>query len=144
MRKYVYIGLGGFLGAILRVAIKSINISKFNELFPINTLLINISGCFLIALFMTVCIEVLEIDSEIRLGVATGFIGSFTTFSTICKEVIIMLGQGQYMIAAAYTLTSVFLGMSAVYLGIIIAREIIIKFVNRNKAASTEDELSDI
>lgn len=139
MRKYIYIGLGGFLGTILRLAFKSIDLHNINELLPINTLLINVFGSFLIALFLTICIEVLEIDADVRLGIATGFIGAFTTFSTVCKEVVVIFEQGNYLLAIAYTLISIFLGIAAVYIGAIIAREIILKLVNRYKLSDIED-----
>lgn len=137
MRKYIYIGLGGFLGAALRVTVKDISLYKINEVFPINTLLINVLGCFLIALFLTVCIEILEVDPDIRLGVATGFVGAFTTFSTVCKEVVSLLSHGFYFTAAAYIIASLLLGFAAVYLGVVTAREIILKFT-RNKPDNAE------
>lgn len=141
MRKYIYIGLGGFFGAMLRIVFKSIDLHNINGLFPINTLLINVFGSFLLAIFLTICIEVLEIDPDIRLGVATGFIGAFTTFSTVCKEVVIIFEQGHYFLAITYTLISVFLGIAAVYIGTIIAREFIPKSVNRYKTSAIKDEL---
>lgn len=139
MRKYIYIGIGGFLGAMLRLIFKSIDLHNINGLLPINTLLINIFGSFLIALFLTICIEVLEIDADVKLGIATGFIGAFTTFSTVCKEVVIIFEQGNYFLAITYTLISVFSGIAAVYLGAFFAREIILKLVNRYKLSDIED-----
>lgn len=137
MRKYIYIGLGGFFGAMLRLIMKNIDMYKINEVFPIDTLLINVLGCFFISLFLTVCIEILEIDPDIRLGVATGFIGAFTTFSTVCKEVVSMLTQGFYFTAATYTIASLLLGLAAVYFGVVAARKIIMKFT-RNKPDNAE------
>jgi fluoride ion exporter CrcB/FEX len=70
-----------------------------------NTLVVNLVGCFLLAAILTLALEVLEISSDLRLGVSTGFIGAFTTFSTLCKEILIMASQGYYLTAFALPLT---------------------------------------
>jgi CrcB protein len=126
MRKYLYIGLGGFLGAILRTAIKSSSMLKTDVEFPLDTLLINVFGSFLIALFLTLCIKAIKIDLDIRLGVTAGFIGAFTTFSTVCKEVIGLLEQEKTFLAIFYSFISISLGIIAVYTGIVIGKKIIL------------------
>lgn len=130
MRKYIYLGLGGFLGAALRLIIKNLNILRYNEILPLDTLLINVLGSLLIGFFLTICIEVMEIDPDIRLGVASGFIGAFTTFSTVCKEVVSFLDRKYYILAISYSFVSICLGIIAVYTGFIIAKGIIRKFIN--------------
>jgi CrcB protein len=125
MRKYLYIGLGGFLGAVLRTAIKSSSMLKTDVEFPLDTLLINVFGSFLIALFLTLCIKAIKIDLDIRLGITAGFIGAFTTFSTVCKEVLGLLEQEKAYLAIFYSFLSVTLGIVAVYTGIVIAKRII-------------------
>jgi CrcB protein len=139
MRKYIYLGLGGFFGAALRVIIKDTDMLKYNIIFPLDTLLINISGCFLIALFLTICIEVMDIDSDIRLGVASGFIGAFTTFSTVCKQIVVFLEQKYYLLAISYSLISICLGIATVYLGNTAAKKIIIKRINKKKITDSEE-----
>ncbi|MGE5493729.1 MAG: fluoride efflux transporter FluC [Burkholderiales bacterium] len=52
--------------------------------------------CFLLALIMSVALELLELNSNLRLGIATGLLGAFTTFSTICKEASSLIFQGLY------------------------------------------------
>jgi CrcB protein len=126
MRKYLYIGLGGFFGAILRTAIKSSSMLKTDVEFPLDTLFINVFGSFLIALFLTLCIGVMEIDLDIRLGITSGFIGAFTTFSTVCKEVIGLLEQEKTFLAIFYSFISISLGIIAVYTGIVIGKKIIL------------------
>ena len=143
MRKYIYLGLGGFMGAALRVIIKDSSLIKFNDAFPLDTLLINVAGSFLIALFLTICIEVMEIDPDIRLGVASGFIGAFTTFSTVCKEVVGLIEQKYYLLAMTYSIISISLGIFAVYTGIVVAKEIIMKLINRDRITEVEDEANN-
>lgn len=131
MRKYIFIGIGGILGAILRYYIKNIHIYQYNGVFPLNTLIINITGSFILALILTVTFEVLEFDSDIRLGIATGFLGAFTTFSTMSKETVILINSGYYYSAIAYLTVSAMLGLSAAYFGTVLARDVISKIVNR-------------
>lgn len=133
MRKYIFIGTGGFFGAILRLYIKSIPIYNYKELIPLNTLFINISGSFILALITTLALEVLQIDPDIRLGICTGFLGAYTTFSTMCKEAVTLMNNGNYFSFITYLTNSVFLGLAAVFLGVIVAREVILKLVNSSR-----------
>lgn len=131
MRKYIFIGIGGFLGAIFRLFIKLIPIQNYHELVPLNILFINITGSFILALITTVALEVLNMDSDLRLGICTGFLGAYTTFSTMCKEAITLIDKGYYFSAITYLTNSIFLGIAAAYLGVVVAREIVYKLVNR-------------
>ena len=140
MKKYVYISIGGALGAALRLYIKNIHIWNYHENIPLNTLLINVSGSFILALFLTFALEVMEVDADIRLGVSTGFIGAFTTFSTLCKETVLLIYAGDYFSAISYVTVSTMLGLSAAYFGIVLARELILKIV-RSYDDSDQDDM---
>lgn len=124
MRKYIYLSCGGFTGAILRYLIEQVKIPGDYENIPINTLLINISGAFLMAFILAVAFEVREMDEDIRLGVTTGFLGAYTTFSTLCKESVGLMQNGYYFSAVSYITVSIALGLSAAYLGTVLARRI--------------------
>lgn len=132
MRKYIFIGAGGFLGAILRFGIKSIPLQNYKELIPINTLFINITGSFILALITTAALEILKMDVDIRLGICTGFLGAYTTFSTLCKEASELINRGYYFSSLSYIVNSVILGLVAAYFGVIIAREVIQKYANNH------------
>ena len=143
MRKYIYIGIGGVIGTIMRFIIKDIYYGQYQGSFPFDTLLINTLGCFLLALIMGVALEVLELNSNIRLGITTGLLGAFTTFSTICKEVSSLFLQGFYLVAILYAVCTLFFGFIAVYFGIAVSREIIkMRIVRRksNLADNSTDE----
>ncbi|SKA96794.1 camphor resistance protein CrcB [Caloramator quimbayensis] len=129
MRKYIFIAFGGAVGAVLRFIIKSIQIYNYNENVPLNTLIINIAGSFLLSMILTIALEVWEFDIDLRLGIATGFLGAFTTFSTLCKESVILIQKGFYFSALSYVTVSVMLGLFFAYFGIILAREVISKIV---------------
>lgn len=123
MRKYIYIGCGGFTGAILRYLIEQIRLQNYHENIPLNTLFINVSGAFLLAFILTIAFEVWEMDSDIRLGITTGFLGAYTTFSTLCKETVMLLRGGEYLSAISYITASAMLGLGASYLGVVLARK---------------------
>ncbi|MBU3153377.1 fluoride efflux transporter CrcB [Clostridium estertheticum] len=138
MKKYAFIAIGGMLGAILRYVIKSIHIYHYKEVIPINTLLINISGTFLLSLILTVTFEIYEMDSDIRLGIATGFLGAFTTFSTLCKETVNLINQGYYYSSISYIGFSAMFGLAAAYFGAIVAREVVPIFITRNSPSDVD------
>jgi CrcB protein len=129
MRKYIYIAAGGMLGAMSRFGIRNINIWDFQNSFPIQTLLVNITGSFLLLLILTTAFEILDFDADLRLGIATGFLGAYTTFSTLCKETVSLMMTGEYLTAALYILASAVLGIAAAYLGLLSARKIISKLI---------------
>jgi CrcB protein len=131
LKKYIFIGFGGFLGAVSRYFIKNIHIYHYREVIPINTLIINVVGSFLIGLLLTIAFEIWEMDDHIRLGVTTGFLGAFTTFSTLCKDTVQLLKNGDYYSAISYLTMSTVLGLIAVYLGIVVAREVVAKIVKQ-------------
>ena len=135
--KYVLIAIGGILGANLRYLIEGVHISGSYHGFPVNTFLINIAGSFILALVLTIAFEIWEYDASLRLGIATGFLGAFTTFSTLCKETVILFYQGNYAVAAGYVGGSAVIGCAAAFLGIIVAREFIAKQVRKNEDNDT-------
>ena len=143
MKKYIFIALGGMLGAILRYVIKNTHIYNYKEAIPIDTLFINVSGSFLLALILTVAYEVFQFHADLRLGIATGFFGAYTTFGTLCKETVNLINEGHYYWAITYIGLSVILGLAVTYLGVILGRKIGTKFVH-TKVASLDMGLDDL
>ena len=125
MKKYVLIASGGALGAIARMIVENAALWENSGTFPINTLLVNVAGSFVLALFLTLSLEILQLDPTVRMGISTGFLGAFTTFSTFCKESVALIDNGEYAAAAAYLFLSPVLGLMAAFLGIVVAREMI-------------------
>lgn len=124
MRKYIFIGCGGFFGAICRYLVEQVHVYHYHENIPLDTLIINVSGSFLLALILTTALEVRTMDSDLRLGLATGLLGAYTTFSTLSKEVVTLMGSGAYFSAISYLTVSVALGLGAIYFGTVVAREL--------------------
>ena len=79
-----------------------------------------------------------KLDAAIRLGIATGFLGAYTTFSTLCKETAELIYRGDYFSAIIYIAISIVLGFAAVYFGIVSARKVVSKLIKKDK-----DELKD-
>ncbi|QHQ59475.1 fluoride efflux transporter CrcB [Anaerocolumna sedimenticola] len=132
MRKYIFISLGGAFGAVLRYVIRSIPTPCYNGNIPLNTLIINIIGSFILALVLTGANEVFKLEADLKLGITTGFIGAFTTFSTLCKETVSLLSNGAYLSAFSYLTLSAILGITAAYLGVVL-ESAAANIVNKNK-----------
>ena len=115
MRKYIFIGCGSFAGAALRYLAKGIQICNYHGNVPLNTLLINVLGALIIAFISTIAYEVWAFDSDVRLGLTTGLLGAFTTFSTLCKETVGLLQDGCYFSAISYMTISVMKRTPATY-----------------------------
>ena len=120
---YLWVGLGGFLGANARYIVSRWSAALFGVHFPWGTFLVNISGSFLLGFFATLLSERLVPQSDtIRLAVAIGFIGSYTTFSTFEFETHALLDNGQWLAALLNILGSVAAGFAAVRLGLLAGR----------------------
>jgi fluoride exporter len=131
MKKYISIFIGGAAGAILRYAMENVQLFSFNNIFPYNTLLINLSGSFFLTFLMTVFFEAWEIPAQIRLGIAVGFLGGYTTFSTFCKETAKLFLCGEWLLSLIYILITVIFGLGLSFLGIFLARRIIKTILER-------------
>ncbi|MBM7581760.1 CrcB protein [Caldicoprobacter guelmensis] len=139
MKKYIFIGIGGSVGAVLRVAIKAVQIGVYKNI-PINTLSINVVGSFMLAFILTVVLEFCEVDEHVHLGITTGFLGAFTTFSTLCKEAVELVRRGFYNIALFYIVISAALGFSAAYFGVYLAGRIKTVMIKRHGADIFEED----
>jgi CrcB protein len=124
MKKYVYVGSFGFLGAILRFTIKNIKIKDYTGQIPINTLIINVTGSFFLALILTLTLEVYKVREEVKLGLTTGLLGTYTTFSSLCREEVNLILNGNYYSAFTYILMSLLFSSIAIFIAITISKVI--------------------
>lgn len=116
------VAAGGSLGALARYGVSLLVARFWIHEFPLATLLINVSGCFILGLFSTLATERLSVDPFWRLFVATGFVGAYTTFSTFEYETQRLTESGTLVWAAINVVTSVVAGFVAVRLGLTLAR----------------------
>ena len=124
MAKYIIIGLGGFLGAISRYVVSDWAAQKWGAAFPYGTLIINLAGSFLVGLFLAASTERLLIDPRLRLFLATGFLGAFTTFSTLTYESAELMLNGGRGVGLVNLAGSVILGALMALLGIWLGKQL--------------------
>lgn len=122
---FLWVGLGGFLGAVSRYAT-----SKLFQLFhysdyPISTLSINILGSLLIGFFTEYFFSLRTENNNLFLFLTVGLCGGFTTFSAFSLENIILLKDGHFIMALVYISSSVIGGLLALALGIFIAKSML-------------------
>lgn len=120
VRTVVAIALGAIPGALGRYLITELTKAAMGKDFSYyGTFFINVTGCFIIALFYTLNEKKLEgFSPETRLAIATGFCGAYTTFSTYGLEAFTQVDKGNTTIALIYWLGSMVIGMIAVQLGV--------------------------
>jgi CrcB protein len=127
IRGPIAIATGAIAGSLSRYYLGIWFLQKFGNAFPYGTLFINITGSFAMGFFVTLAIENSTIISpEVRLLIAVGFLGSYTTFSTYELETMTLLKQGlkqgNILPAAAYWLGSAIFGILGLQLGHILAK----------------------
>lgn len=93
---FLVIGAGAVLGANLRYLVSVWAVGQFGTGFPWGTLLVNLVGSFLLAVFMAWAANHMALDPRVRLLVATGFFGAFTTFSTYASDSIALFQAGDW------------------------------------------------
>ncbi|MEG4319213.1 MULTISPECIES: fluoride efflux transporter CrcB [unclassified Microcoleus] len=119
----IAISLGAVAGALSRYYITLWFANRFGTAFPYGTFFINITGCLAMGFFITLVFErVPAVPSEVRLMVATGFLGAYTTFSTYGLDTNVLLRDRFYSLATFYWAGSAIIGVIAVQLGSILAR----------------------
>ncbi|WP_377888173.1 fluoride efflux transporter CrcB [Alkalihalobacillus sp. R86527] len=118
MKYSLAVAVGGALGALLRSTVGTL----MNGI-PLSTLLVNIVGSFFLGFFYRY-IESRHLATWMKKLIATGLLGSFTTFSTYSLDLFIYLKAGQYMSAFLYGFSSVLVGFSAAVIGTIIAKRV--------------------
>jgi len=122
--KSLWIGAGAFLGANLRYLLQTWAANRWGLGFPYGTLIINVSGSFILGFFITLVTQRVVVSSEWRAFVAVGLLGGFTTFSSFSVETLNLLQTGRWLAAAANLGGNVCLGLAGAYLGVILARAI--------------------
>lgn len=118
---YLAVALGGALGSVARYLLAGWLGARAGGSFPWGTWVVNLGGTFLLGFFYTLALE-RSVDPLVRTGVATGFLGAFTTFSTLNLEAWGLLTGGAWWPALLYLASSWLLGLVAFGAGLVAAR----------------------
>jgi fluoride exporter len=116
------IAIGAVAGALSRFYITEWTKANFGTNFPFATFTINLTGCLAMGFFFTISHTITNYLPELNLLIQTGFLGSYTTFSTYGFDTIALWRNQQTLAAALYWLGSAILGLGAIILGSAIAR----------------------
>jgi CrcB protein len=118
MRNLFFVGIGGFIGALLRYLVSGYvqNLSHRID-FPYGTLMVNVVGCLLIGALSQLVELQFEITAELRLLLMVGVLGSFTTYSTFSNETITLLQDQRAALALMNIGLHLVLGLAAVLAG---------------------------
>lgn len=123
--QYLYVFIGGGLGAVCRYLATTFIGARFGMMFPFGTLFVNTLGSFLIAVVLGFLLPMAKsvhmLPESIRLLLTVGFLGGFTTFSSFSMETLTLMRGSSLLLAFANIAANILLGLSAAILGLHIA-----------------------
>ena len=122
LKPYLWVSLGAVIGASARYFVSRWASKLISADFPYGTLIINVTGSFLLGLFLIWTTERVLADPRWRLIIAIGFCGSYTTFSSYAFESFALLEQGNYLLFGTNVLANNLLCLVAVVAGAALAR----------------------
>ncbi len=122
MTTFLAIGLGGAVGSVFRFWTANLIYDLLGRSFPLGTLFVNVSGCFLMGLLAELMVNRYPVASEIRAAILVGFLGGYTTFSTFALETFSLIEDGGYAKAVINGLLSLLFCILAVWMGVLIVR----------------------
>lgn len=120
-KSLILVAIGGLAGSVARYLAASFVDKMFSSAFPYGTFTVNLVGCLLIGIVVGLS-ERFDWLPEWRILLTTGFCGGFTTFSAFAYENILLLQDKDYMTFAAYSFLSFALGLTAILVGLFLAK----------------------
>jgi CrcB protein len=122
--RLILIAIFGAIGTLARYGLQGVVQVRTGGAFPYGTLIVNLSGCFLLGLIGQFTMNRLVISPDWRVAIAVGFFGGYTTFSSFGWETAKMLEDGEWLRAATYVAASVVAGLFLSVAGIHLANKI--------------------
>lgn len=120
--KYLLILAGGGAGSLLRYFAATTIMARYGRSFPLGTMVVNVTGCFLIGFLMSLFTERWQPYTNLRLLLVVGFLGGYTTFSSFEWETFTAVRGGGFWLGLINVAGSVTFGYLAVWLGALLAR----------------------
>jgi CrcB protein len=127
MSVYLAIAIGGSAGAVSRFWMSNATYQWLGSNFPYGTLAVNLLGSLLMGFLSVLLLQRLEISEEVRLGITTGFLGSFTTFSTFALDSLHWINSGAYLKVILYIGLSVTFCLLGAWLGLVTGKQIFLR-----------------
>ena len=124
MKDVLWIALGAVAGANLRYAVSRLSARHISASLPYGTLIINVTGSFILGFFLVWTSERVLADPRWRALIAVGFCGSYTTFSSYSYESFLLFEQGHFALALANFVGNNLLAFLAVAAGALLARAV--------------------
>jgi CrcB protein len=122
----LYVALGSAIGGVSRYLLGGLVQRMLDTTFPAGTLLVNVTGSFLLGGIIRYALETPSLTPEIRAFLTIGVCGGYTTFSTFSYETMALLEDGEWARAGVYITASVILSLIATFLGLALARQVIV------------------
>ncbi len=119
---FVIVFLGSGIGGALRHGVNTLAERFGWAAFPVSTLTVNVVGSFLIGIVAETFAQRAQLPNNLRLFLATGLIGGFTTFSAFALDVVTLWERGRGVVAVAYVVASLLLGVVALLVGMAMVR----------------------
>lgn len=120
-----YVAIGSAFGGMARYLLGGWIQQRAGTFFPVQTLIINVTGSFLLGFLQRYGLDSSGLSPEVRAMLTIGFCGGYTTFSTFSLETVRLIESGDSMRALLYTGLSVVLSVAGVVLGMVAARELL-------------------
>lgn len=118
MQNILAVFIGGGTGAVLRYLAGVLAVKVLHVNLPLSTFVVNIAGCFVLGFLFALFVSKPEVNPALKLALTAGFCGGLTTFSTFSLELFEMLKNAQYMQVLVYLVSSLSVGLLAVWIGV--------------------------
>ncbi len=125
MSGFLWVALGGALGSAARHAVNVWSAGRFGPGFPWGTFTVNVAGSFIMGVLITLLVRKWPDAPDLRLFLATGILGGFTTFSAFSMDTVNLVERGNAAVVAAYVSGSVLLSLVAVFAGVFLTRAVL-------------------
>ena len=122
MTHLLIVGIGGFIGSVLRYLLSGLAHRWVQDAFPVGTLLVNVLGCIALGMIMSLVEYRQLFGVQTRLFLTIGVLGGFTTFSTFGYETFVLLRESRYLHALLSVAGNVVVGTAAVAAGWMLAK----------------------
>jgi fluoride exporter len=124
LRDIALVAAGGAVGSVLRYLATIAASGLFGVGFPYGTVLVNVTGSFAMGVLIEVIARRFEASEALRLLIATGVLGGYTTFSSFSLDTAALWERGQHLLAVVYVAASLGLGVAALFCGLWLARSL--------------------